>query len=733
MSGVSFDIRRGETLGLVGESGCGKTTVGRLLLRLIEPTRGTIRFDGHGHHGAQGQPRSSRTAGGCRSSSRTRTRRSTRARRSATASARGCGSTASARPTERREKVRRMMDLVGLMPYHARRYPHEFSGGQRQRIGIARALVVEPDLVVCDEPVSALDVSIQAQVLNLLKSLQRELDLTYLFIAHNMGVVEHISDRVAVMYVGRIAEVTDRVTMFTRAAASVHAGAAVRDPDPRPGAAPEADHPQGRRARAPSGRRPGCRFNPRCQLREALGGPMRCVDEEPPLLDLRPGAASRISSRATSAVAGRPRGASPRRSAPRAPDRRRPGSRPERAGDAPLGRPAAAVRRWARARGVRRRAGRHRAPLDAATRRRPRRPGRAAPRRARFRSRRPAGPRPGPRADTTGYRGPARADRGDRRPDGPVHPVPARRRRSSPGSRIPALGIARHRLGRAPGGRPLDGHEPRGHRPVPDRRLDPGRQRPARPRGRRPGRHVRRSRRSSCAGPPTRRSARSASSRRPSTASTRRARSTSTGSRPSPSWPSRRATAWRPPTSAFGTGSGLRQDGRPPGHRARRLDRDALVSRRVPAGLGRRRPTSCRATIEGACGGRDWYAFNAPAAAAALAARSSTSATRIRCTSRTARSRACPTRAGTAAAVSDPARVEPRPPRRTSIRARPATYPATSRAASSTACTSAASRRGRRPGAVPRPAVRAGRRQHAGEARAGVGRAPGPSPTPQDG
>ncbi len=186
-------------------------------------------------------------------------------------------------PEERREKVRKMMDLVGLMPYHARRYPHEFSGGQRQRIGIARALVLEPDLVVCDEPVSALDVSIQAQVLNLLKSLQRELDLTYLFIAHNMGVVEHISDRVAVMYLGKVVEVADRVTTFrdpqhpyTQALLS-----AIPVPDP-----------ERRRRRVilagdvPSPVNPpsGCRFNPRCQVRAEMGGPQVCVDEEPPLV-----------------------------------------------------------------------------------------------------------------------------------------------------------------------------------------------------------------------------------------------------------------------------------------------------------------------------------------------------------------------------------------------------------------------------------------------------------------
>ena len=213
VDGLSFQIRRGETLGLVGESGCGKSTTGRAILQLYRPTTGSVMFGNQDLTKIKG------------SDLRRFRRRMQMIFQDPYASLNPRMSVGSiiaeplaihnlAKGKARKDRVQELLTVVGLNPYYANRYPHEFSGGQRQRIGIARALAVEPDFIVCDEPVSALDVSIQAQIVNLLEDLQQRFGLTYLFIAHDLSVVRHISDRVAVMYLGKIAELADRNELY---------------------------------------------------------------------------------------------------------------------------------------------------------------------------------------------------------------------------------------------------------------------------------------------------------------------------------------------------------------------------------------------------------------------------------------------------------------------------------------------------------------------------------------
>jgi oligopeptide/dipeptide ABC transporter ATP-binding protein len=281
---VSFDVGRGETLALVGESGCGKTTTGRALLRLIEPTSGSVHFDGTDVMSLEGE-------------SLRRMRRqmqivfqdpygSLNPRMTVGAAIReGLLVHDLAAGAEADRRVARLLEEVGLRPEHASRYPHEFSGGQRQRIGIARALAVEPAFIVCDEPVSALDVSVQAQVVNLLRDLQRDRGLSYLFIAHNLAVVSHMADRVAVMYLGRIVELAPRARLFASPRMPYTKALLSAVPVPQPGAVRQrillaGDPP------SPANPPPGCVFHPRCPhpAKDA-----DCTRVVPPLEEKAPG------------------------------------------------------------------------------------------------------------------------------------------------------------------------------------------------------------------------------------------------------------------------------------------------------------------------------------------------------------------------------------------------------------------------------------------------------------
>ena len=279
---VSFAVKNGETLGMVGESGCGKTTIGRSILRLIEPTSGEVSFNGNNI--LKMKSRELKTIRRDMQIIFQDPYASLNPRMPVgDAVMEGLNIHNIGQPKERWEVAIEMLKKVGLEEYHARRYPHEFSGGQRQRIGIARALALQPKFIVCDEPVSALDVSIQSQVLNILKDLQGEFGLTYLFIAHNLSVVEHISDRVAVMYLGKVVELTDRNSLYREPLHPYTKALLSAIPIPHPNVKRERTILKGD---VPSPLNPpsGCRFHTRCPI--AVD---QCSQAEPEFKEVRPG------------------------------------------------------------------------------------------------------------------------------------------------------------------------------------------------------------------------------------------------------------------------------------------------------------------------------------------------------------------------------------------------------------------------------------------------------------